>query len=109
MGRSCELTRGTFSLTRLFRQSPMPHLHSITFLLSFPDIANEDKAAEVVQAVEALGRRATFVQCDVRRRSLTDAAVLDAVKKMGVGPDILVASAGGVGGWLWAAGGVRGF
>lgn len=61
------------------------------------DIANEDKAAEVVQAVEALGRRATFVQCDVRRRSLTDAAVLDAVKKMGVGPDILVASAGVIG------------
>lgn len=49
--------------------------------------------------MEALGRRATFVQCDVRRRSLTDAAVLDAVKKMGTGPDILVASAGG-----WRAG-----
>ena len=45
--------------------------------------------------MEALGRRAAFVQCDVRRRSLTDAAVLEAVKKMGVGPDILVASAGG--------------
>ena len=60
------------------------------------DIANEDKAAEVVQAVESMGRRATFVQCDVRRRSLTDAAVLEAVKKMGVGPDILVASAGAV-------------
>jgi hypothetical protein len=61
------------------------------------DIANEDKAAEVVTAVEALGRRAAFVQCDVRRRSLTDAAVLESVKKMGVGPDILVASAGVIG------------
>ncbi len=45
--------------------------------------------------MEALGRRAAFVQCDVRRRSLTDAAVLESVKKMGTGPDILVASAGG--------------
>lgn len=56
--------------------------------------------------MEAMGRRAAFVQCDVRRRSLTDAAVLEAVKKMGVGPDILVASAGAsrVPWWVWDGG-----
>lgn len=44
--------------------------------------------------MEALGRKAVTVKCDVRRRSLVEAAVQEAVGKMGAGPDILVASAG---------------
>lgn len=46
------------------------------------------------EAVRSLGRKALGVHCDVRRRSLVDAAVEEAADKMGVGPDILFCSAG---------------
>lgn len=55
--------------------------------------------------VRALGRRAATVRCDVRRRSLVDAAMAEAVEAMGGGPDILVASAGG---WTGGAEGEAG-
>lgn len=61
------------------------------------DIANQDKMAGVVAQVEALGRKAVAVTCDVRQRPSMEAAVEEAAAKLGAGPDILVASAGGWG------------
>lgn len=61
------------------------------------DFANEAQMTAVGDQIREMGRKAVEVKCDVRRRSLVDAAVADAVDKLGVGPDILVASAGIIG------------
>eukprot|EP00887_Chlorella_sp_A99_P006831 scaffold2.g6831.t1 len=61
------------------------------------DIANEDNMAKVVKKIEEVGQRAVAVKMDVRRRSLVKVAMEEAVEAMGVGPDILVASAGVIG------------
>lgn len=61
------------------------------------DFAPQEKMDAVCEAVRSLGRKALGVHCDVRRRSLVDAAVEEAADKMGVGPDILFCSAGIIG------------
>ena len=56
---------------------------------------NEGKAAAVVKQIQSLGRKAVAVHCDVRQRHLVTAAVAEAVEALGgIGPDILVTSAG---------------
>jgi NAD(P)-dependent dehydrogenase (short-subunit alcohol dehydrogenase family) len=59
------------------------------------DLHNEEKLAAVANSARELGRRVATVSCDVRRRSLVDAAVKAAVAELGAGPDILLCSAGG--------------
>lgn len=62
--------------------------------------------AKLAEEIKGLGRKAVVVKCDVRRRSLVNEAVEEAVGLLGKGPDILVASAGGTGqarGRVWQA------
>lgn len=76
---------------------PVPCMHRSHLsggLGTWADFANEAQMTAVGDQIREMGRKAVEVKCDVRRRSLVDAAVADAVDKLGVGPDILVASAG---------------
>ena len=62
---------------------------------------HEDKLAEAVKAVEAIGGTALAVQCDVDDRQSIDAAIVRAVEKFG-GLDVVLANAGfGVAGPIW--------